>query len=353
MRRRHSYIAVMLIGVATAMTLIGCGKADENNIKPGDYIELGQYKGLEITKPSGEVSEEDVEDELNYLANAFAEEQVLTEGVIENGDVANIDYEGKRDGVAFEGGTAQGYDLTIGSHMFIDGFEDGLIGKSIGDTVDLNLTFPENYGMSDLAGADVVFTVTINSAKRYIAPEITDELIEKISQGEYDNVADYKVALEEQIRLDNAEYAEQQLYSDLLNMAVDNATIIKDIPNDFVQAKIARLLLNAQDYANAYGVDFATFLEEHMQMTEDEYNAQSVEYAKKAAKQSLVLMAIADAEGIEVTEEELNKGIDDYVKMYNYSDRDEFISSTNMDDFKEYILTSKIEEFLYDNAIIK
>lgn len=352
MRKRHNFIAVMLVGAAVAISLIGCGKADDNNMKPEDYIELGLYKGLEITKPSGEVSEEDVEDELNYLANAYAEEEVLTEGTVCEGDVANIDYEGKKDGVAFQGGTAQGYDLTIGSHTFIDGFEDGLIGKKIGDTVDLNLTFPENY-TPELAGADVVFTVKINSVKRYIAPEITDELIKEISEGEYDNVEDYKAALEEQIREDDAEYAELQMYTDLLSMAVDNATIIKDIPNDFIQAKIARLLLNAQDYANAYGLDFDTFLEQHMQMTQEEYNAQSVEYAKKAAKQSLVLQAIANAEGIEVTDEELEKGIDDYVQMYNYSSRDEFINSTNMDDFKEYILTSKVEEFLYNNAIFK
>ena len=353
MRTKYDFTAVLLAGIMVLLPLAGCGKADDGNINPEDYIELGLYKGLEITMPSGEVSEEDIEDELNYLAYTFAEEEVLAEGVVEDGDVANIDYVGTKDGVAFEGGSASGYDLTIGSNMFIDGFETGLIGKKIGDTVDLNLTFPENYNSEELAGEDVVFTVTIHSVKRYIAPELTDELIEEISEGEYDNLEDYKVALEKQIGEDNAEYAQLKLYTDLFNMAVDNAEIKKDIPNDYIQAKVARLLINAQDYAEAYGVDFNTFLEQYMQMTQDEYNTQSIEYAKKAAKESLVLMAIANAEGIEVTDEEFDKAVDEYVELYGYSDRDEFMNSTNMDDFKEYILTSKVEEFLYDNAIIK
>lgn len=352
MRKKYTYISVILASLMLASILSGCGKSDNSMPKPEDYVELGTYKGLEYVMSSAEVSEEEIEEEMAYLAAGFAEAQVLTEGVVESGDTANIDYLGKLNGVAFDGGTAKGYDLGIGSHTFIDGFEDGLIGVKIGDTVDLNLTFPENYGSSDLAGQAVVFTVTVNSVKRDKIPEITDEFILEISDGQYKNVAEYKAALEEQMIAEQVEYQNSAIYAELLNMAVENATIKKDIPNDYIQAKISRILINAQDYATAYGIDFDTFINEYMGMTKEEYNVQAVEYANKAAKESLVMQAIANAEGISITEEELQKAIDEYVNGYGYESEEEFTSSTNMDDFKEYILTSKVEEFLYNNANI-
>lgn len=352
MRKRHSYIAVLFAGMFATLTLVGCGKADNVNPKPEDYIQLGTYKGLEYVKPSGEVTEEDIQEELSLLASAYATEETLTEGKVESGDTANIDYEGKLDGVAFDGGTAAGYDLKIGSHNFIDGFEDGLIGVSVGDTVDLNLTFPENYGSADLAGKSVVFTVKVNWITRTILPEITDELISEISQGQFDNVDAYKEMLVEQMKMDNEDYIESMIYNDLLDMAVENVTILKDIPQEYIQSKVSRMLVNAQDYAQAYGVDFETFVNEYMGMTKDEYNAQAIEYANGAAVKSLVIQAIAAAEGLSISDSEFEEAVNDYVSLYGYESAEQFKSETNMDDFKEYILTSKVEEFLYNNAVI-
>jgi len=352
MRKERTYISVLFAGMCIAMALTGCNKKSGNTPNPDDYIELGQYKGLEYIKGSGEVTDEEVEEEMLYLASNYATQETLNEGRVELGDVANIDYEGKHNGVAFEGGTSQGYDLTIGSNTFIDGFEDGLIGTAIGDTVDLDLTFPEEYHSDELAGQDVVFTVKVNSVKRSVSPEITDEFIEEISEGQYTNVDDYKEALIEQMKAENAEYLDSIIYTDLRKMAVENATVIKDIPQDYIQAKVSRMLINAQDYATAYGLDFESFLSQYMNMTKEEYNAQSIEYAKTAAKESLVIMAIANKEGITVTDEEFDEAVDNYVETYGYSSEEEFTSSTNMDDFREYILTSKVEEFLYDNAVI-
>lgn len=352
---RKKTMAVFAIAAATILAMIftGCGKPeDPANPVPEDYIELGQYKGLEYDMPSGDVTEDEIQDEMTYLASGFATQEKLTEGTVESGDVANIDYEGKLNGVAFDGGTAQGYDLTIGSHSFIDGFEDGLIGTSIGDTIDLNLTFPDNYGASDLAGQDVVFTVTVNYVTRDIIPEITDEFIEEISEGQYTNVDDYRDALVEQMKSDNIDYYEQQVYTELLKMAVSNAELKKDLPQEYVQAKISRMLINVQDYANAYNMSLDDFLDQYMNLTQEEYNSQSVDYAREAAKQSLVVKAIANAEGISISDEELQKAIDEYVEEYDYEDEEDFRSQTNMEDFEEYILTSKVEDFLYENAKI-
>ena len=144
-----------------------------------DYVELGEYKGLTVEVSPTTVTDEEVIKQIRANAGSDILEEV-TEGTVEEGDTANIDYEGKLDGEAFDGGTAKDTDLEIGSGTFIPGFEDGLIGVKIGDTVDLPLTFPENY-TEELAGKDVVFTVTVNSVKRM--PELTDDLVNQITDG--------------------------------------------------------------------------------------------------------------------------------------------------------------------------
>ena len=185
-----------LAAVLSMCMLAGCGAKDTGDgtdaatgagaestaLKDMDvdkYVTLGEYKGLEVSVDTVEVDEDEWDSLVNnvYYENITAENGGIMDRAVETGDTVNIDYEGKKDGVAFDGGTAQGYDLTIGSGSFIAGFEDGLIGVMPGETVDLNLTFPENYGKSDLAGQAVVFTVTVN----YIQPaqdgEFSDEVI--------------------------------------------------------------------------------------------------------------------------------------------------------------------------------
>lgn len=343
-------MVLSLTVVCAALTGCAGNATSGGTINPAKYIELGQYKGLNVEKAVHEVTEEEIQDELNTLASAYAVEENVTEGKIALGDIANIDYEGKLDGVAFAGGTAAGYDLEIGSGTFIPGFEDGLIGVEIGETVDLPLTFPQNYGKSELAGQDVIFTVKVNSVVRKTIPDITDDLIKDISNGQYDNLDTYKEALEKQIISEYEEYNELQYYEDLLNAAIDNATVISDIPNDFLNSKVSRMILNAQEYAKSYGLSYEDFLSQQMGMTKDEFNKNSVEYAQKAAKESLVIRAIAAAENITISEEEMNKAIDEYVTLGQYASVDDFKKANNMDDFEEYLLTSKVQDFLAENA---
>lgn len=186
----------LLAAILSVCMLAGCGAKDTGDgtgaatdagtestaLKDMDvdkYVTLGEYKGLAVSVDTVEVDEDEWDTLVNnvYYGNITAENGGIMDRAVETGDTVNIDYEGKKDGVAFDGGTAQGYDLTIGSGNFIAGFEDGLIGVMPGETVDLDLTFPENYGNSDLAGQAVVFTVTVN----YIQPaqdgEFSDEII--------------------------------------------------------------------------------------------------------------------------------------------------------------------------------
>ena len=333
--------------VSLGLLMSGC---KDDTIDPDKYIELGQYKGLEVERAVHEVTDEELEDELLTLASSFASEETITSGEVETGDSANIDYCGKKDGVAFDGGTSQGYNLVIGSGTFIPGFEDGLVGVKIGDTVDLDLKFPENYGKAELAGADVVFTVTVNYVTRKDIPEVTDEFIKEISNGQYQDLESYTAALEEEMISEYEEYNQLQYYKDLWQAAVDNATVIKDIPAELISEKTSRMVVNAQQYAISYGISFDDFLKNYMGITKEQFNSQSAEYAKRAAKESLVLAAIAKKEGISVSDEEVEKAAEEYTQLGSYESLDEFKSLANMDDLKEYILQSKVEDFLAENA---
>jgi len=352
MKKNYSLVSILLAGIVTVLSLAGCGEESSGNPKPEDYIELGTYKGIEYKMASEEVTDEEVDEELAMLLSSFSSTETLSDGVVEDGDTANIDYVGKLNGVAFNGGTAEGYDLVIGSHNFIDGFESGLIGVSVGETVDLNLTFPEQYQSAELAGQDVIFTVTVNSIKRTVLPELTDEFIEDISKGQYTNVDDYKAALVEQIQQEKNDNSLSYAYVGIKDIAVENATVKKDIPQEYIQGKLDRIKKNTEEYAASAGVTLEDFISSYMGMTPTEYDLQALDYAKTAAKESLVIRAIADAEGIEVSEEELSEAINTYVTQYNYESEEAFREATNMDDFEEYILISKIEEFLYENAVI-
>lgn len=335
------------------LILTGCEYSDVVEDNPASYVQLGQYKGLEVELNDHEVTDEELEEEFNLLASNYSTTQIVEEGVVASGDVVNIDYEGKKDGVAFAGGTAQGTDLTIGSGTFIPGFEEGLIGVNVGDTVDLNLTFPEEYQSTELAGQDVVFTVKVNHIAKEILPEITDDFIKEISGGEFATVEEYSKKLEEQIISEYAEFQKLQMYEDLWNMAVDNATLVKEFPEEIRQEKISRMLINVQKYAASAGMSVDDFIQQQMGITREEYNKQAVEYAQVAVKESAVLAAICEKEGITLSDEEFEAAIDKYVKDYGYSSREDFTETQDMNEFREYILTSMVQDFLAENAVIK
>ncbi len=345
--------SLLVLGVlGMAVCLSGCGS--QGSVRAEDYITLGEYKGLPVKRMSTEVTEEEVQAELdNMLTSSATAEEITDRTDVQAGDVANIDYTGTLDGEVFEGGSAQGFELEIGSGTFIDGFEEGLIGANVGDTATLNLKFPDEYTNNpDMAGKDVVFAVKVNSISKQVEPEMNDAFIKETTGGEYATVEDYKAYLLEEIEKSNVEYADSTMYADLWNQAVANAAIKKDIPQEYLQTKIDKMTENAKSYAEAYGMDFESFLTNYMGLDEAGFQEETSKYAETAAKESLVLLAIAKAEDIEVTDEELDQAIKDYVELYGYESEDAFKEDNDMDDFKEYILTSKVQEFLADQAII-
>ena len=245
--------------VAIPLLLSGCSKNTQPD--PDDYIRLGQYKGLSVERSSYTVSKEELQDELDMLANAYAD-------------------------------------------------KDGNV------------------------------------------PELTDDFIRKISEGQYEDLAAYTAALEDQMRSEYDEFYELQYYEDLWNAAVDNAEVIKDFPPEYLQKKTERSLISARKYAQSLNMPFEQFLEEKMGLTQEEFNAQAIEYAQVAAKESMVLAAIAKAENITVTDDETDKAIKEYVDLGAYESEEAFANEgpERMEELKEYILMSKVQDFLRENA---
>ncbi len=333
-------------GVKTAEEIL-------KNLDPNDYIELGQYKGLKVTKMSAEVTKEELEAEYNdNLEYLLSPEPVTDRDEIKEGDIVNIDFVGKLDGKAFEGGSAEGYDITIGSGTFIPGFEDGLIGKKKGEQIALDLTFPDNYpNDKNLEGKPVVFEVSVNSIKRL--PEPTDEKIKTATEGKFSTIEEYKKSLKESLEKSAIDYADSEMYKDLWDQVIDNAKLKKDLPAELTEDKMSIIRENAQSYAKMYGLDWEGYLSQVIGKTQEEFESEAMEYATRAAKESLVLMALSKAENIEISQEEFDKAAEEYVELYNYSSVEEFLSSVDVEQFREYILTSKVQEFLADEAEIK
>lgn len=335
-------ICIFLMAVIFISVFAGCGGKDRILYKDADLseiVKLGEYKGLPVDT-SSDTFNEFFEDVLNSDVenNEFYTLETVTEGEIEDGDIANIDYVGKKDGVAFEGGTAEGYDLEIGSGSFIDGFEDGLIGAEIGQTVDLNLTFPEDYSKSpELAGEDVIFTVKVNSAQKKIV-QTPEEYYSKLS---FKSVSEY-----------NADARKRAAENYLVQTVLANSEI-QEYPQEDIDI-IYNSTKNAVESTlqEQYSIDFETYLNTVGQ-TEADYKNDLVEnQIKPAMKVQMVLYAILDKEEIEFTKDEINAEIDNAVKEINNSSvtADTIKETYGEYYFEEMVVTNKVIDFLYQNA---
>lgn len=314
-----------------------------------DYVTLGEYKGLAVELASMEATEEQIMDRINYNISLADAAETLTEGTVEDGDVANIDYEGKLDGVAFDGGTAKAYDLEIGSGSFIDGFEEGLIGVEIGATVDLPLTFPENYHSADLAGKEVIFTVTVNEVAR--VPELSDDLINTITEGEYTDVDSYKVFVAEEIKANNEANREYMIQADLLTQ-IASGSEITGYPQELIDYEAANVKDYYADMAESYSMEFPDFLTTFFGMTEEDFHAEVTLLCQQNMQQELYLKAIAETESIVVDDAAYAEALADYMELYGYESEEEFVAAFGQDMINISILQEKVLDFLVENAVV-
>lgn len=321
------------------------------DLNAADYVTLGTYKGVEVAIDEPEVTEEHLESYIDYVLANSAVSVPVTDRTVETGDVVNIDYEGKFDGVAFEGGTAQGYDLTIGSGRFIEGFEDGCIGMEIGETRDVEATFPDPYTNNpDYAGKTAVFTVTVNSISVEEIPELTDEYVQSLGLEECSDVEEYKayvydVLVQEQ----QASYDSRK--SDLAYEAVAAECEFKDAPAGMIERMNNTLVANLTSYANMYGADLGTYVSAVYGGTTEDYEETLLAQSSMMAQHYLMMQAIADAEGLTVSDEELEEELIKEAADYGYETADEYRELIDVEAFREYLMTQKVLEFISDNAV--
>ena len=322
-------------------------------INADEYVTLGDYKGLEVVNSTVTITDEDVDSYIEYMLSMSPGEleEVTDRDVVENGDVANIDYVGTKDGVAFDGGTAQGYDLGIGTGSFIPGFEEGLVGVKKGETVDLNLTFPENYHSADLAGAAVVFTVTVNGIYKEMTPEFTDEYVAELGIENVATVDEYRAYMKSMMQESEEKYALQDLQTQLLTMTTENA-VVSEIPQELID-RFYNININNMSYqAMMYGMDLESFVSAYYGMDSAAFESESLTAAEVSAKQALVCLKIAADEDILVTDEELNATVEERYTEYGYANADEFKSAIDMEEFRDSLLLNKVVDFLVENATI-
>ena len=248
-------LAVLAAGIcALSLLLTGCSSEISN-----DYVTITKYKGVEIDKVDADaVSDNDVETQINSVLQSKSTTTEVTDRAAQTGDTVTIDYEGKKDGEAFKGGTATDAQLTLGSGQFIDGFEDGVVGHNIGDTFDLDLTFPENYGNEDLAGQAVVFTVTLKGISQTDVPELTDEFVQSVSDTSK-TVEEYKKEIKKYSEKNQAKKTSRIQSRKIAWKAVLENTTVNKYPKKDLKNMISSIKTQYKNMASYYNLDFVRF----------------------------------------------------------------------------------------------
>lgn len=319
------------------------------NVEVKPEFELGAYKGIEISKVDNTVSEEDVEARLNEMVNRNARLTSVEDKALENGDTAVIDFEGFKNGVAFEGGKGENYNLVIGSNTFIPGFEDQLVGKKAGEEVEVNVTFPETYHAENLAGKPVVFNVKVNDVKVKEVPALDDEFAKDTTEFETlaELRADVKAKLEEQAK--NA--ADAEMRNALVEKVSANTEV--EIPEAMVQHQIDNMLMELNYQLQYQGLN----LEQLLQMTGrglDELREERRADAERLVKSSLVLEAIAEKENVEANDADVDDELEKMAAMYNMEVEKikSSLRETDIEDIKGQIKIRKTLDLLVENATI-
>lgn len=344
-------IALFLAFALLCGLLCGCsGKNAETyeELKLNQFVTLGEYKGLSYTKPNIAVSDQEITDTINQLMKDQG--YAISPKTVEDGDTVNIDYKGLKDGVAFSGGTAENYNLVIGSGSFIDGFEEGLIGKKVGTTVKLNLTFPEQYHSAELAGQAVVFEVTINSVpSRLTYPELTDSLAVKLNK-------DVKTK-DELIQLTKKNLTEQKtekaniaIEKEIWSQAVQNATFEEKLPKKILEKTNTQFEEYYTSISLQYNYsDLDSFLSAN-NLSRDTLS----QWAASTVKEQLTAYAIAEAEGYSVSDEEFQKCALELATENGYAeDLDTYIEAIGKDAIKDEVVRRFAIETILNNAKAK
>ncbi len=315
-------------------------------VKPD--VELGEYKGVAVTKSEVSVSDEEVTAELENIRNQQARTIEVTDRAVQEGDTVIIDFEGFVDGVAFEGGKGENHPLEIGSHAFIDNFEEQLIGKNAGDETEVHVTFPEQYQAKELAGKPAVFQVKIHTIKAKEVPELSDEFISDIS--EFETLDEYKADVKEKLLKRKEDAAKGAKEDEAIQKIIDASKM--DIPDPMIDMQCENMIQEFEGRISQQGLS----LEQYMQFSGsniDKIKEQVRPEAVQRIQSSLVLEKIAEKENVEVTEDEINAQIDKMASVYGMPGEKmkEFLSEEDTENIKLNLSIEKAVEIIMEHAV--
>lgn len=353
-------IGLALVMIIGTFALTGCGNGTSKyNYNLDNYIKLGEYKGLTYTKPEDvKVTDKMVDEAIKSdLASAATLEDVKDK-TVHDGNVVNIDYEGKIDGKKFDGGSAKGTSLVIGSNTMIDGFESGLLGHKVGETVKLNLTFPKNYpNNKNLAGKDATFKVKINAVQNSVEPS-EKEYVK--NQGKYKTVADYEKAKKKELEKQYKEQSKMSVKSDLWNQ-ISASSEVKKYPEKEINAYKEKTETQMKEYAKQQNMELDKFIKQTYGVEKKEFDKQMQSSAEQFIKSELIIYAIADKENLKVTDKDLEEYKENQLKMIGYTE-EQFEAQAGQT-FEEYmggkeqmesaVLYEKVMDFVTDNAKVE
>ena len=297
-------------------------------------VKLGKYKGLDVKKEAVKVTKKEIEESINHMREHY-KENVVKEGKVENGDIAVIDFEGFKDGVAFEGGKGENYSLEIGSNTFIPGFEEQLIGMATGEEKDINVTFPEDYHAEDLKGAPVVFKVKVNEIKEVKVPELDKEFFEDLGMEGIDSKEALEEQVKENIKAGKDAKAEDKYIEDLLTEIAKTTEV--DIPETMVNDETDRMVEQFAQHISMQGISIEQFYQ-YTNSNKEALKDQYKEEALKRIKFRLILEAIIKEEKIKVTDKEIDAEVEEIAKKYNMTKEEVKKQYDNSLDYIKYDL---------------
>lgn len=310
-------------------------------------VEVKDYKGIEVEKVVNPVTDEDINKQLDALREKNVTVETVDERAAENGDDVVIDFEGFKDDVAFEGGKAEDFTLSLGSGQFIPGFEDQIVGHNAGEDFDINVTFPEEYQVKELAGAPAVFKIKLKSISKKVMPELDDDMVKDST--EFDTVDEYKADVKKKLEEANEKHADSEVEAKIFDKVIENMTA--EIPQVMFDNRVNEMISELEQRLAPQGISLDLYMQ-YTGQTIDTVKKAYAEQAEKQVKLRLALEKIAKLENIEVTEDELKAEFDKLAEAYKL-DVDQIKQFIHDDDLKKDIAVGKAVDLIKDAAVIK
>ena len=310
-------------------------------------VEVKDYKGIEVEKVVNPVTDEDINKQLDALREKNVTVETVDDRAAENGDDVVIDFEGFKDDVAFEGGKAEDFALSLGSGQFIPGFEDQIVGHNAGEEFDINVTFPEEYQVKELAGAPAVFKIKLKSISKKVMPELDDDMVKDST--EFDTVDEYKADIKKKLEEANEKHADAEVEAKIFDKVIENMTA--EIPQVMFDNRVNEMVGELEHRLAPQGISLDLYMQ-YTGQTIDTVKKAYAEQAEKQVKLRLALEKIAELENVEVAEDELKAEFDKLAEAYKL-DVDQIKQFIHDDDLKKDIAVGKAVDLIKDAAVIK